>query len=661
MKSRAVALFLSLAVFGVVFGFLGCASAPAPAQEAGRLQKLIDEACFEVVVPRVEKDSLSYEKSLPWELIPYNIRNDKYLPVGTAFAISRSQLITASHVLSLMENSRLYPELCLRGKDGRVYPVADLESFHVKKDFVIFTCKGLQPSRWLRLRPSFAANEPVYAVGNIYGQGIVAVPGSIAGTLPESENGSWNYIKSSPPNGEGSSGGPLLDKDLNAIGVITSKDDNFSYSLPVAEAQASPAGKGVFHTRSTFRFSLLPGKSSESLSFDLELDLPKTLPEVRRIAHAAYVEHCQQGMDRFLGACAGGFFPNGRSSAEALQGSCDSTGIQMLYKDKDDGNWYFSALEKSSSSLPENGRLAYAGVDGTLFLDLLKPDNVSHEQLYDDPKLVMDLILQGVTIPRGFAGQQIRILSLGTPFAEDSYEDAYQRSWGIHFWQLEFSDEVAILFSSPTPGGLVGALRFCSSNDVESWLYDLKKIADLTYIPYAGTLEQWRGCLQQSSRLPLPLSTVRLQYTPGGSLQVQWGDFRLACDDNQLEIADKTRLALMHDFYLDQGKVVWGLRRVSLGEDRRDNYFVSYRYIKPPEGLDDSYAREWYGFVRREHPYNENPYSQDGRTNIGTALSRLGENATFGYSLYLGREGSIDPDTMKQQLSRLKDSLRYGE
>jgi len=58
-------------------------------------------------------------------------------------------------------------------------------------------------------------------VGNIYGQGIVTVPSSILGTLPESENGRWQYIKSSPPNGEGSSGGPLLDKDLNVIGIIT--------------------------------------------------------------------------------------------------------------------------------------------------------------------------------------------------------------------------------------------------------------------------------------------------------------------------------------------------------------------------------------------------------------------------------------------------------
>jgi hypothetical protein len=432
---------LCLSAFGLAL--FGCATAAPPAPGASGLQEAINAACFEVVVPRVEKDSLTYERQLPWELIPYNVRSDKFLPLGTAFAIAPDRFLTASHVLSLMDDTRLYAELSLRDKQGQVYPIS----------------------------------------GNIYGQGIVAVPSSILGTLPESENGLWQYIKSSPPNGEGSSGGPLLDKDLNVIGIITSKDDNFSYSLPVAEAQSSPAGKGIFHSRTTFRFSLIPGKSSEPMNFDLTMDLPMPLAQVRQIAHAAYVEHCRQGMDRFLGFYRKEYFPNGRSAAQALQDSCDSSGLQLLYKDKDDGKWYFSSLEKSTSSLPENAKLIRASVEGTIFLDLVKPDNITHARLYGDPKLVMDLILQGITIPRPFAGQEIRILSLGAPYGEEVYQDAYRRQWRFHYWQVEFSDEVAILLSTPTPDGLVASLRFCDHYDLESWRYDLKKIADLTSSP----------------------------------------------------------------------------------------------------------------------------------------------------------------------------------
>jgi serine protease Do len=659
MKGWAVPLGLS----ALALALLGCATAakPAPAgPAAGGLQEVINAACFEVVVPRVEQDSLTYERQLPWELIPFNVRSDKYLPLGTAFAIEPDRFVTASHVLSLMDDSRLYSELSLRDKQGQVYPIKDLETFHVQKDFVIFTCSGLKASRHLRMRPSFAPNEAVYAVGNIYGQGLVAVPSSILGTLPESESGLWQYIKSSPPNGEGSSGGPLLDRDLNVIGIITSKDNNFSYSLPVAELQSSPAGKGILHSRTTFRFSLLPGKSSEAMNLDLSMDLPKPLAEVRRIAHAAYVEHCRQGMDRFLGSYRDEYFPNGRSSAEALQDSCDSSGLQLLYKDKDDGKWYFSALEKSTSSLPENAKLVHASVDGTTFLDLVKPDNVAHARLYGDPKLVMDLILQGITIPRPFAGQEIRILSLGTPYGEDSYQDAYDRRWRIHYWQIEFSDEVAILLSTPTPDGLVASLRFCNHFDLESWLYDLKKIADLTYIPYVGTLLQWRDFLQQDTHLSGPLAAARLQYEPGISMRLDWGGFRLSCSNELFEVTDKMYLGLMHDFYLDRGKVVWALRRVSLDEERRQNYFVSYRYIQPPDGLDARFAKQWDSFNRQEHPYNETPFAQDGRTDIATVLVMPSAEAPYGYSLYLGMEGSISPEIMKQKLGALKGSLVYG-
>jgi hypothetical protein len=141
---------------------------------------------------------------------------------------------------------------------------------------------------------------------------------------------------------------------------------------------------------------------------------------------------------------------------------------------------------------------------------------------------------------------------------------------------------------------------------------------------------------------------------------LDWGGFRLACDNSHFEITDKMYLGLMHDFYLDRGEVVWGLRRVSLEEEGRENYLVSYRYIKPPDGLDARYEEQWDSFNRREHPYNETPFAQDGRTDIGAVLRAPSADSPFGYSLYLGWEGSIAPELMKQKLAELKGCLVYG-
>jgi hypothetical protein len=49
---------------------------------SGNFRAKIDKACYEVVVKKPENDSLTYEKELPWDLISYQIRNDKYFPLG---------------------------------------------------------------------------------------------------------------------------------------------------------------------------------------------------------------------------------------------------------------------------------------------------------------------------------------------------------------------------------------------------------------------------------------------------------------------------------------------------------------------------------------------------------------------------------------------------
>jgi hypothetical protein len=53
-----------------------------PAQESvlpPAVKRTVAAACFEVVIKRPDetKDPLSYEKELPWDLVPFNLRNDK--------------------------------------------------------------------------------------------------------------------------------------------------------------------------------------------------------------------------------------------------------------------------------------------------------------------------------------------------------------------------------------------------------------------------------------------------------------------------------------------------------------------------------------------------------------------------------------------------------
>ena len=98
MKRALAAGFLSCFV-------LCCAGAQQAGAGAGVLlpdEKLknIRAACFEVVAEKPTQDSLTYDKPLNWDLLDFNVRGDKFMPLGTAFAISATELVTAAHVFS---------------------------------------------------------------------------------------------------------------------------------------------------------------------------------------------------------------------------------------------------------------------------------------------------------------------------------------------------------------------------------------------------------------------------------------------------------------------------------------------------------------------------------------------------------------------------------
>ena len=118
-------------------------AAPASAE----LQKKVRAATFEVVMRKPEKDTLSYEKALPLELIPYTERTDKYFSVGTAFAVAPGTFVSAGHVILSGLGSQFGPP-ALRDSGGNVYPVDRVLKFSLHEDFVVFTVsKGPAASR----------------------------------------------------------------------------------------------------------------------------------------------------------------------------------------------------------------------------------------------------------------------------------------------------------------------------------------------------------------------------------------------------------------------------------------------------------------------------------------------------------------------------------
>lgn len=651
---------LTVIVLCVTALLSGCLTAGSDTLPQARIQALMNDACFEVVIARTDADSLTYEKALPWDLLPYDTRNDSYVSIGTAFAVSPTEFVTAAHVLELLNDSRFYREYGIRDSEKNVYPIGSVTAFDIERDFAKFTAPGARVGRHLKLNESYVLNSRVYAVGNIYGQGLVAVPATLLGTVPEQENGRWLLLKNAPANDKGSSGGPLLDENFNVIGIILSKDDNFSYSLPVGEFAGAPANLGKVSVKFHYLFALLPGLKSDPVMFEHTLELPLPLAEAKRRLSEAYLDHYVKSMNEFIEAADTGLFPEGEGARDALQDACNSTSIQFVYRNDDDGKWYFSNLKKSSSKLENRGLVLYAAIDGTLYIDLVKPTDVTHGELYGSPDRAMNLILKGINIPRKFAGQDIRVLSLGAPAETRSHRDAYERLWRVAIWNVEYSDTAAILLYTPTPDGLVGVFRFCESGTLEQWMYDLTRTLDFVCIPYYGKLSDWSEFLAQKEYISGIFPRTVLEYSEEKGVKLETDEFSFTLPKADFPINGTSVLSLLHDFFPDpSGRAVWDVRKIVFSESGKDNYTVYYRFLDPPDGVHVSFSRNWNTLVNGQYPYNGTAFANEGRTDIGSVHPRYRTGSTNAWSVYLGREGTRDPAEMKTLLETFRNAMRF--
>ena len=185
LSLRSVAALLAIA----------CAALPAWAEDlSGEVIAALRRATFEVVVEKPMTDSLSYEKELPFDLLPYRVRNDRYESIGTAFALAGGQFVSAAHVMNLHSES-VRRRIHLRDSDGKVIDLDRVLKFSFARDFVVFTVKGYRPGGELEANLAARRNDKVFAVGNALGDGVIARDGLYTSDTPEEEDGRWNWIR----------------------------------------------------------------------------------------------------------------------------------------------------------------------------------------------------------------------------------------------------------------------------------------------------------------------------------------------------------------------------------------------------------------------------------------------------------------------------------
>lgn len=664
---RAVILWLIAALSGwCVAPAVGAEPESSAITLSPKVLDLIQESTFEVVVRKPTQDSLTYEKPLPLDLLPYTVRNDKYYSVGTAFAIAPNVFASAAHVFELTSASQ-HTDVAVRDKDGQVYAIDQVLKYSQRQDFIIFSIKNKTVSRVFEPNTRAPLNARVFAVGNAYGQGIVIRDGLYTSNTPEERDGAWKWMRFSAAASPGNSGGPLLDADGRLIGIVMrkSENENLNFALPIGEMLDAKDRLAVLDMKMGYRIDNMP-----MTRFDVvrhEVALPKPVAELRRELVRVLDERGAKLMDAMFRENRDEIFPNGKGSLQLLHSNFSSTFPGMIARGSD-GLWKSYTPETTrSADLGANGQLVFGDMGSATYFRLLKPDDVQLQTLIRDSRKFMDLVLTGINYRRTIGSDEIKITSLGKARQEYVYTDSYRRPWLVRVWQVEFSDQTIVAMFLPAPGRLYGAIRAVPSGEHENHLRDLKKLADFTYTSYYGTFEQWQEYLAMKDLLPAAFADIQMSFDYGKEFRYRSKRLELAYPDSLMKITRNSDLLVGFSYFPENGKVVWDVTKVMVGEDKNTGFmFSAVRVVRPDASLTDDFKSNWSNLANGKYPFNRTAFVDDKTTVISTVGSREAdrdrlERQPVLYAVSHGVDGSMDQQTAESRLDSFLRGLSIRE
>ncbi|MDR2702650.1 MAG: serine protease [Spirochaetaceae bacterium] len=623
-----------------------------------KLQTLVTDAVFEVLIKKPEEKNLVYDKELDWTVIPYAIRSDQYYSIGTAFAISSTEAVTAFHVINLADESDVFPNYYIRDSKSNVYEIDQIHRASNEKDFLVFTVKGRAFSRWFDLEPKFKTNSQVYSIGNALGEGIVVRNGLLLGTVPEDEEGRWNQLKSSADGNPGNSGGPLVTPGGKVVGVVVALRDNILYSLPVSELLSAPSNTTHFRRRYTYGHLLLSNRLTKA--FETDADLPMGYKELRHTIFEAYKTYYPEAMTELFNEAPK--YLDGPNNRYLLYQSVRLDFPEFAFVDKNDDQWKISDLRVQTFDLPGDGTLIQAEISDFLMLKIRRPKSMPLEKINTDPKTIMDTYLSGTSFERTLGGSgKYRILSLGDPVQASEYRDSQGRIWLKTWWLLDFADAIMLAYILPMPNGPVIFLTRQSSGQRHIYEWDMEAACDRIFIGYRGNMEEWGEFLSMKKWVPDSLRSFSFAWDEEKkTLDLALPQLSLKVGEPVLSWTSQSALVMAPAYYLKNEVIEYGFRSLVLERDIKGRDFLMIQqHIKPDEKLGVKILEQWNDVKAAKYPFDGQSRlsEKDNTGSVGGLLVQPGVLKDVQYSLYLGMENPGNVDTLSARYRTLEAGI----
>ena len=609
-----------------------------------------------MLVKQPARDAITYEKQPDLELIPYAIRSDDYYSIGTAFAISPTELVTAFHVIDLGDASLVFDEYFIRDSSGKVSEVDSIIKGSSEKDFLVFTAKDRTFSSYFSFEQNVREGVQVFSIGNALGEGIIVRSGLVLGTVPERESGRWNQLKSSSDSSPGNSGGPLITHNGKVVAIITARNDNILYSLPVSVMQAAPS-KIEFRQKLSYGHLLLA--NTMTAVYETQVSLPAHYKKARTAITADYKKVYPQYMTQlFKEAPEYLTGPQNMYLLNQVAGSFP----EVAFVDKNDSQWKLSDLKVNNSNLPDEGRLTVSSVSEFHLIKVQKPKTSAIAPLISNPRSLMDLLLKGMVVERTIGNTgKYRILSYGDPAEVSSYTDKNGRSWVKAYWVADYDDSVVIAYILPLPNGPFVVMTIQPSARLAIYQWDAEAICDLVQASYVGEFTEWKEFLDSKPRLPPVLKDLKFSFDePAKRVSVAVSDFSVVANEDVFSWLPSSSLLISPSYYSLDGKVQYGIRRFILQRDKRGrDYALLNKDIEPDSRLGARSAEAWQDVLDEKYPFDNTAHisEKDNTGSIGAVLSRPAANNCWW--LYFASENPANAEALSAHFNALKNGILF--
>jgi serine protease Do len=656
VRLAASALALTVA-FGVVTSVLAEPLKPA-------IEREVRAATFEVVIPKIDEGkTVEYERPLPWDLLPFTIRNDRYLSIGTAFAIGRNEYLTAAHVFMSWVGSG-FGEPLLRTTDGKVHAIDRVLKFSGHEDFILFSLRdppGVKPLA-IETRPQI--NSEVQAVGNALGEGVVIRSGLLTSETLEQQDGRWRWYRFSAAASPGNSGGPLVNSAGRVIGVIlaASPSENLNIALPIRQVLEAPDRRARMDARVPYQLPIMPFAVQETFKFDFELPMGVADFGTRLVGELN--AHSDRLRAKLLSENAERLFPRGPQSVRMMH-TGNRAWQPRLIGYASDGEWQPREIAgEIEASLPHGGQVTAGAVANTALVQVKKPENLALAGLFADSKLQMDLALKALNWSRFIGPEAIQLTSLGPATQDERHVDAYGRTWQLRGWPFAEVGMKAVALVLPVPNGYVALMRMSPSAHAHASAEELKILANLIYLRYDGTLPQWNEFADLGDLRPKVFDSIRIDYTPNRTFKYRSKRFEIGLDAGFIDITDRSSLELGFTYFPERDAVVWDVSEFSFQESQDRTFQVSVRRAaRVPAELGGDLYRQWGRMMRREAPFNGMPYLDQKYPRVRTVfgMPQLAAGTTAGEPAQLYEVGvTTDGYLSRESAHEIQQELVAG-